>query len=60
MYLGVKSKEKLKIVRNFNLWIFVLIVTVATAVAGAGQEPGNRGDGGLADAPDGHAASIRR
>jgi type IV pilus assembly protein PilQ len=39
MYLGVKSKEKLKIVRNFNLWIFVLIVTVATAVAGAGQEP---------------------
>ncbi len=39
MYFGDKSKDKLKIVRNFYLWIFVLVVTAATAVAGAGQEP---------------------
>jgi type IV pilus assembly protein PilQ len=39
MYFGDKSKDKLKIVRNFYLWIFVLIVTAVTAVAGAGQEP---------------------
>lgn len=46
MYFGDKSKDKLKIVRNFYLWIFVLIVMAATAVAGAGQEPARAAVGG--------------
>jgi type IV pilus assembly protein PilQ len=52
MYFGDKLKDKLKIVRNFYLWIFVLIVTATMAVAGAGQESARAAVGGRISAED--------